>query len=235
MSLLTIVQDVADRIGVVRPASVIGSSDHRVRNLLALAQQEGKELARRYSWQVLTKEKTFTTVAAETQTSAVPSDFDRIIPGTFYNRTRARLVTGPLTAQEYADYKGRLTSLVYEAFRIRGGSILILPTPAANETMAYEYVSKWWAGVAADTAPTLAAFAADTDQTFLDEEAMTLGVVWRFLRSRGLDYGEAFAAYERHVAQLSGRDGGTRTLHMGSRSDRRVPRAPQVPDGNWDL
>jgi len=235
MSLLTIIQDASDRIGIVRPSAVTGSADHQVRNLLALAQQEGKELARRGSWQTITKETTFLTTAAETQTNALPADYDRMIPGTFYNRTQKRIVTGPLTAQEYADYKGRLTSLVYEAFRIRGNSILILPTPTANETMAFEYVSKYWAGTSADTASTAAAFAADSDQAFLDEEAMTLGVVWRYLRSRGQDYGEAFAAYERHVAQLLGRDGGARTLYMGARADTRVPRAPQVPDGNWPL
>jgi hypothetical protein len=47
-SLLTIIQDVADRIGLVRPSSVIGSSDHQVRQLLALANQEGREQARRH-------------------------------------------------------------------------------------------------------------------------------------------------------------------------------------------
>lgn len=235
MNLLQIIQDVADRIGLVRPSAVLGGADPQVRQLLALANQEGRELARRHGWQALTKEQVFTTVAQETQTGAIPADFDRLVPGTFYNRTSTRLVTGPLTAQEYADYKGRLTSIVYEAFRIRGDAILVLPTPGAGETMAFEYVSKHWCAGAADTAPDQSAWVADTDIPFLDAEAMTLGVAWRYLRSRGLDYAESFNVYEVHVAQLIGRDGGSRTLYMGGRPDRRVPFPPQAPDGNWNL
>jgi hypothetical protein len=234
-NLLSLAQDVADRVGLVRPTVVIGNSDAQVRNVLACAQQEGREQARRTGWQAITKEKTFTTIAQESQTGALPTDFDRFVPGTFYNRTRSRIVTGPLTAQEYADYKGRLTSIVYEAFRVRGDAILLLPTPTAGETMAFEYVSKWWAGTASDTAPTLEQFAADTDENFLDDELFRLGMVWRFKKSRGLDYGEDHQSYEMHLAQVMGRDGGTRTLNMGGRVDRRVPRAPQAPDGNWNI
>ena len=38
MNLLTLIADAADRLGVVRPTSVVGSADQQVRQLLALAQ-----------------------------------------------------------------------------------------------------------------------------------------------------------------------------------------------------
>ena len=153
-NILQIVQDVADRVGLVRPTALVGVSDNQARQLLAFANQEGHDLARRCAWQALTKEKTFTTVAQESQTGAVPADFDRFVTGTFYNRTKSRVVTGPLTAQEWADYKGRLASVVFDAFRLRGDAILLAPTPSAGETMVYEYVSKYWCGDASDTTPT---------------------------------------------------------------------------------
>lgn len=234
-NLLAIVQDVADRLGLVRPNLVVGSSDHQTRQLLALANQEGREQARRYGWQALTFEQTFTTVAAETQTSALPDDYDRFVTGTFYNRTTGRPVTGPMTAQEWADYKGRLASIVFDAFRLRGNDILIAPTPAAGETMAYEYVTKFWCGTASDTAPTQSEWTADTDLPFLDDEAMRQGLVWRFQRSRGLDYTESFSQYEMHLAQLMGRDGGARTLFMGSSGGAHKPYPPLPPDGSWNL
>lgn len=233
-TLLSLIQDVADRVGLARPTQVVGASDHQVRQLLALANQEGVEQARRYAWQAITKEQTFTTVAAETQTSAVPADFDRMVTGTFYNRTKSRTVTGPMTAQEWQDYKGRLATVVFDAFRIRGGDILIAPTPSAGETMAFEYVSKYWCGGASDTASTQAAYAADDDVTFLDDEAMRQGILWRFQRARGLDYAETFAGYEMHLAQLMGRDGGARTLYMGAVSGNK-PYPPVPPDGSWNL
>lgn len=214
-SLLTIIQDVADRIGLVRPSSVIGSADHQVRQLLALANQEGREQARRHSWQGITFEKTFTTVAQESQTGAIPDDFDRFVPETMFNRSRTRQLVGPMTPQEWAEYKGSASTVVFDAFRVRGSALLYAPVPQAGETVAYEYVSKYWCAGSEDTTPDQIAFLADNDVTFLDVEATTQGIAWRFQKSRGLDYSEAFQQYELQLATLMGRDGGTRVLSMG--------------------
>jgi hypothetical protein len=216
-SLLTIIQDVADRIGLVRPSSVVGSSDHQVRQLFALANQEGREQARRHPWQSITFEKTFTTVAQESQTNAIPADFDRFVPETMFNRSRTRQLVGPMTPQEWADYKGSASTVVFDAFRVRGSALLYAPTPNAGETVAYEYVSKFWCAGSEDTAPDQSTWVSDNDETFLDVEATTQGIVWRFQRSRGLDYSESFQQYELQLATLMGRDGGSRVLSMGER------------------
>ena len=227
-SLLSIVQDVADRVGLVRPTAVIGASDPQVRQLLALCNQEGRTLARRHTWQAITKEKTFTTIASETQTGAVPADFDRIVTGTFYNRSADRPVYGPMSALEWADYKGGRSSVVFHAFRLRGDAMLLAPTPGAGESLAYEYISTYWAGEASDTTPTLDAWLQDTDIPFLDAELMTLGTCWRFQKSRGLEYAETYQEYEFLLAQLTGRDGGARTLSMQETQRYRRPRLSGV-------
>ena len=74
MSLLTIIQDTTDRLGIIRPSSVVGSSDPQVRQLLALAQQEGKELSRRHNWTALINEKTFTAALTAAQSGAIPTE-----------------------------------------------------------------------------------------------------------------------------------------------------------------
>lgn len=214
-SLISLIRDVADRVGLVRPNLVVGSADHQVRQLLALANQEGREQARRYAWQGITFEKTFTTVAAETQTDAIPADFDRFVPETMFNRTRTRKLIGPMTPQEWAEYKGSASTVVFDAFRVRGSALLYAPVPQSGETVAYEYVSKYWCAGAEDTTPDQSAWASDDDITFLDDEATIQGIVWRFQKSRGLDYAESFQQYELQLAQLMGRDGGSRTLSMG--------------------
>lgn len=234
-SLLELVQDCADRIGLPRPSGVIGQTDAQTRMLLQLIQQEGREQARRHTWQALTFQKTFPSLAQESQTDAIPDDFDRMVPETFWNRTNQWMVSGPLTAQEYADIVARSVQPVRQAFRIRGNAILMQPTPSAGETMAFEYVSKFWAGATGSTTPTLTGFSADSDIAYLDDELMRLGLVWRFKRARGLDYGEDFNAYERLLAQLSGRDGSRRILDMGKTQYTRVPRPPVAPDWSWNL
>lgn len=235
MSLLTIIANATDRVGLVRPTSVVGATDPQTRQLLALANQEGVELARRHDWQGLTKEKTWTAAATQAQTGILPSDFDRFVPGTFYNRTRSRMVTGPLTPQEWQDYQSRLTSIVYDAFRVRGATLYLLPTPSGADTYAFEYVRNVWCASTGDTDPDQSAWAQDTDVAFLPETLIELGVIWRYKHARGLDYAEDFRNFELQFARITGRDGGKRTLNMGASVDKRIPRAPQAPDGNWSL
>ena len=236
MTLLTIVQDATDRLGIVRPSSVIGSADQQVRQLLGLAQQEGKELSRRHTWQSLQKEKTITATATETQTSAVPSDFDRFVNETFYNRTMKRSVQGPLTAQEWASYKASTTTVLFDAFRVRGDSILLAPTPTANDSYVFEYMSTWWAATAsASTTPAQASWAQDTDVGILSEELMTLGLIWRFLKAKGLDYAEPFRTYEAQVMLAMSKDGGKRSINMAKSHSYNGPRRPSWPDGSWSL
>lgn len=233
MSLLSLVKDACDRLGLPRPTVVYASTDQQVIQLLGLAQQEGIELARRHRWQAITAEKTFTSTAAETQTGAIPSDFDRFVDDTFYNRTQKREVQGPLNAQQWAFHKSVVATTIIEAFRQRGNNILITPTPNGTDTYAYEYVSRNWCESSGGTDQ--AAWAADTDTGILSEELMKLGLVWRWKKAKGLDYAEEFRTYEMQVAQAIARDGGKPTLNIGSGSNTRGARRPFVPDGSWSV
>lgn len=235
MSLLSLVQNAADRLGIVRPATVITSQDQQALRLLGFAQQEGKALARRHTWQILTKEGTFTSTATETQTSALPADFDRWIDETFFNRTRKRPVYGPLNAQDWQFAKSVVATVIIESFRQRGAAndILITPTPTAGDSYAYEYISKNWC--AKSDATPQSAWALDTDTGILEEELITLGVIWRFKAGQGFDYAEDFRNYELMVAQAIARDGGKRTLNAGYSLQSRRPTAPMIQDGSWNL
>ena len=138
MSLLTMVQNATDSIGIVKPTAVATSADQNVRQLFGLANQELRELARSHDWQNLVKEHTWTAIASEDQGSIAypsPNDLDRFIPTTFYNRTRNRIVSGPLTPQEWQDLKGRAATVVYDAFRQRGNSLLFMPVPTAGPNL----------------------------------------------------------------------------------------------------
>lgn len=233
MTLLSLVQKACARIGIPEPSAIISSSDQQVITLLGFAQQEGIELSRRATWQKLAKEKTFTATATETQTGVIPSDFDRFIPETFYNRSRFREVLGPLSPQEWQAQKSILATVLFDSFRQRGGDILMLPVPSAGDTYAYEYVSNQWCESSGGTPQS--AWTADGDVGLLDEELMTLGVVWRFRQAKGFEYGEAFRTYETQVAQAIARDGSKRKLNFASESRYDRPRYPGVVEGSWNL
>lgn len=233
MSLLTLIQGACDRIGIVRPTSVIGSTDQQVLRLLGYAQQEGKDLAQKYDWQVLRAEQTFISVAQASQTGAVPSNFDHFVNETFFNRSKKRPVFGPMSPQEWQFAQSVVSTVIVESFIVRSDAILLTPTPPAGDSYAYEYIKNTWCQSSGGTAQT--AWAADTDTGILSEELMTLGVVWRFKAGRGYSYDEEFRSYEIMCAERFARDGGRRTLNAGYRPDARRPRAPFIQDGSWSL
>ena len=230
MSLLTIVQDVSGRLSLPQPSRVVGSTDKQVIQLLALANEEGRSLAGRHPWQALTQEQTFTTEASPAQGAAVPQDLDRFVPGSFFNRSTRRPMTGPITPRQWQWIQAQpVYSTACLAFRERTGQFLIAPTPPAGETIAYEYVSTNWARSSGGTAQ--AAFLADSDTALLDEELIGLGLRWRFLRAKGLDYSEEMASYERELEQAVARDGGSTALTITPRPV--DPNRANIPDGSF--
>lgn len=227
MTLRTIVQDASRRLGLQRPSTVVGSTDENAITLLALAQQEGKALARRHDWQVLQTEHTFST-ANGTSSYALPDAFDRILKDTVFNRTRRRRMLGDLTPEQWQQTQASLVTRVNPAFRIRGARFLISPTPSAIETVAYEYVSKNWCQSSSLTAQS--EWAADTDTGLLDEELTTLGLVWRFRAGKGLDYAEDMQNYELEVGNAILRDGARTRIDTSGVERDRIPRAPMMPE-----
>jgi hypothetical protein len=232
-TLLSICQSAADRIGLPRPTQVASSIDQTTRTLLGCAQREGAALSRRWAWQALLREQTFLSVAATAQTNSIPTDWDgRMVSDTFWNRTLLRQVQGPLTSQEWQRLQASGVSAVTDAFRFRNDLIELVPTPTAGWTYAYEYISGQWCESATGTGQS--AWATDTDVPRLDAELMTLGVIWRFLQGRGMDFSAAIADYETEVNSAEARDGSRRIVSLSAVTYHGA-RYPAVPEGSWDL
>lgn len=236
MSCLSVVQQAFRRVGLTAPSAVVTSTDPQVLQMLALANEEGKELAKRGRWQNLTQEATFTTLAAESQgaiTTIAGADFGYILNDTIWNRDLKRPVFGPLSASVWQQLKAQSNQGPFNQFRIRGNTLRFIPAPTAGQTCAFEWQSKNWCQNSGATV-TYSAWNADTDVGLIDEDLMTLGLIWRWKEAQGLDYAEDFAKYERQVADALGRDGGKPKLNLGGYSWDLYP-AIIVPSGSWSL
>ena len=235
MSLLTMTTQVCRRIGIPTPSSVSGSSDQQIIQLMALANEEGQDLSSRYPWAGLVTESTFTTVATESQgsiTTLAGSDFRYILNDIMWDRTLLRPVLGPLAPAEWQELKARNITGPWYQYRIRGTSVLFIPTPSAGDTVAFEYVSKNWVNVTASST-TSGTWTADADTGRIDEELMAQGIIWRWKSAKGLEYAEDYAKYERLVADQMSRDGGKPMLNMEG-PQRNFPAGIVVPIGSWN-
>lgn len=226
-------QAAARLIGIPAPSTVIGNTDPQAAELLACAQDEGFDLMRRGLWQALMTVKTFTAVAQTVQTSAVPSDYDRFVQETFWNRTRKRPLYGPVTAQEWENLVAWTSSPVVDTFRFVGDNIWIIPNPTAGDTMAYEYISENWCESSGGTGQ--AEWAADTDVGVLDERIMTLGVVWRFKQKKGLPFMADYDKWDARARQALVQDMPQRTINYGDGVSTGRRPGISVPEGSWQV
>ncbi len=228
-TILSLAQDVADELLIRRPAGLVAETDNdEAQAILRHLTRTCRQLAASYDWTAIQREKTFTTVATAAQTSAIPTDFLRMVQDSVYNRTSNTRVGGPLNAGEWQMRQASLTVNVYDEFMIRNGEFLITPTPAAGETIAYEYITKY---ICANEGTEKTAFSDDGDEPYFDDELLILGTIWRYRKAEGTDYAEEKLEYELRKADLIKMDGGRRILQMnGGSAIQRYPTPPQVPE-----
>jgi hypothetical protein len=234
MTLLTICQDAAKEIGVPSPTSVVGSSDTTNVQLLAAANRVGKDLVTGYDWEVLIKEEEHTTLAAESQgaMTTIATDFMRISNDTMWNRTTDRKYYGPLNNSQWQRLKASVSSGITNYFRIRGGVLLVNPAPPSGEKIFFEYIGKNWV-ITAGSSANAVAYAADANTTVLDEDLITLGVIWRFLKQKGLPYDNQFQEYRLKLSEKQSKDGAKQIIRMAGPNRLYLP--VNEPEGNFSL
>lgn len=215
MSLLQVVKDACDLLSLARPSAVINSNDTTIRQLFGLAVVEANELAQVFDWEALTEEHTFVTVAAAEQTDTpIPADFNRFVNQSFYNRTTRRPVYGPVTPREWQLLQANpQAGRVILGYRRREGTFLMTPTPPVGQTIAFEYISYYWAKTA-DGLTAKAVWTLDTDLTYLPEDVIKLGIVWRWRAAKKFGYAEEYDNYTKLKELKQARDGGSTNLSL---------------------
>lgn len=236
MTLLTIAKSVSVRVMAQNIISAAGNADPRILQIVELINEEGQELANRYTWQALTNEANFTTVATESQglmATITGPDFAFMVNETMWNRSQRRPVFGPKSDAEWQQLKAQFMQGPWIQYRIRGNQLMFLPVPAAGQSVYFEWVSNYWCtdttGVTGKTAMTV-----DTDISKLDERLLVLGGIWRFKRANNLAYDEDYKKYSDAIDAAMARDGSKPRLNLGGEQTDILP-AVIVPAGNWGL
>lgn len=235
---LEIIKEMCGNLGLVKPNTAVSSTDLQVIQLLSLLNEDGSKLARRYEWQALTGEATFTTVATTSQGTLVTiigatANVRKIIDETIWNRTTGTIVLGPIPPEEWQGRLAITTAGPYPEYRIRAGTLYFDPVPAAGESCYFEYVSNNWATDAAGTAPK-SRFTLDDDLPLFDDEVLLAGLKWRWREAKGLDFQQAFDDCEELITAAMDNDKTARRIKLDNMM-RDWCRYPGVPYGSWSL
>ena len=232
MTLLTIVNDAQALLNLPITTTVIANTGQTQKQLLALANIDGRMLAEEYSWQQLIVQTSFTTTATEEQTNGtLAADFGWMVPETMYNRTTTLPVVGPINPREWQELLANGVNVSDPRYRIRANKILFSPVPPASESVYYEYVSRYWCESSGGTDQE--DWAADSDLPRLPENVLTLGLVWRWRAAKGLDYSEDFRTWEIARDRVAARQGAKRKLSIVGNTSPRYPGRGNIPDGSW--
>lgn len=161
----------------------------------------------------------------------LPSDLDYFVTATWWDGSYRWQLLGPLEPQEKQVIKWGISPVgPRRRFWFEQNMMFINPTPTNfTDVIAYDYYSTNWCQSAAGVAQS--AWQADTDTYVLDPDAFILGIEWRFLRAKGMDYSQELKNYGERVQRLQARNGGNRDLPINSQSRRlRLLSDANVPD-----
>jgi hypothetical protein len=163
----------------------------------------------------------------------LPTDFQRPIDNTMWDRSRYWQMRGPMSPQQWQLYKSSVIgqASIQRRFRfrqIKGVQVFSIdPVPTDNGSpLVFEYVSNGWCQSSAGVPQNR--WQADTDIGILDEYLLMLGTRWRVLRRLGFSYSEELDEYEREVSKAMASDGGAAVLSL-------VPRNGLNLLGPWNM
>lgn len=293
-TVLQLVQQAAQEMGITSPTQLVGSANQDAIQLLALINACGYEIQRKHDWQALNVAYMFqsaflnttgtvngtaiitgipstATLSARFQVTGggfpqntqivsvdsatqvtvnqasvstgsqslsfsqnqyvMPTDYDRQIDRTHWDKTQHWEMLGPETAQQWEWLtSGYISSGPRVRYRIFGSYFQIWPPQGTAHTLGFEYVSKAWAASAAGVAKN--SFTADTDTCIFPDRLMVLGLKDKYFQVKGFQ--PVYRAdYLAELSLAESNDAGSPTLSMSPTVSQVLIGIANIPDSNY--
>ena len=189
MTLKTAVNAACDVVSLDRFDTVYGNNNPNAQTMIEFAQETGEEIARRVDW-----EKTLKTATVPSSPYAIPENFQRLISGGAVITAADEFARPVVNGGEWTVINQIPTVQPY--FFIRSGQVLFAPSEAGAGA-SVEYVSKNWIKAGSDEKD---AFTADDNTLLFPERLLTMGLIWRWKRQKGLTYDDQLSEFEAALA-----------------------------------
>jgi len=168
------------------------------------------------------------------QDYAMPTDFDRMISDTNWDRTNHWRNLGTKTSQEWQWLQGGIISVgPRERYRIYNNRLRIFQALTSIYTFAFEYVSNYWVMSAAATEGDKSAFTLDTDTTVFPDDLMLAGLKFYFLKAKKLDYSVELGEFMRALSYTKAQDVPVPAQSLAPIGMNPLVGPWSVQDGNW--
>lgn len=166
---------------------------------------------------------------------AFPTDFDRIVDDTQWDKSQNWPVYGPETGQQWQWLKsGFVASTPIYRFRQLGSLFQVWPPLNVNDYVGFEYISNFWVAVTASTTLSKAAFTVDTDTCVFPDRLMITGLKYRFAEAQGMARAQAYQAdWTRQLSIAKASDAGSKTLNMAPQLSRTLLNYSNIPDSGY--
>lgn len=165
----------------------------------------------------------------------MPSDFDRLIDCTEWDKSKYWEMLGPETGQQWQTLKsGFISTGPRLRFRPLGGYFQIWPLVSTNEYLGFEYVSNQWVLATTDTiTPSKTAFTVDTDTCIFPDRLMVLGTKKKYFEIKGFDTTALDRDYQMQFDLAKSHDAGSPTLSLSPRPANALIGWDNIPDSGY--
>lgn len=165
---------------------------------------------------------------------APPSDFDRQIDRTHWDKSKHWEMLGPETAQQREWLRsGYISTGPRIRYWYMGNYFQIWPPLGSTESLSYEYLSKWWIYAASAAATTKQAFTVDTDTCMFPDPLMRALIKLRYFEIKGFDTTAMYRDFQRQLDIAKAHDAGSPTLSLAPRMSDVLIGWSNIPDSGF--
>ena len=164
----------------------------------------------------------------------MPADYDRLIDGTQWDKSRHWQMIGPETMQQKEWLKsGYISTGPRIRYYLQGNTFQVWPPGGQTDVLGFDYVSNYWVTVGGGSAPLKTSFTADTDTCVFPDRLMVLGTKLKYFEIKSFDTTALYRDYMRHLDIAKSSDQGAPTLSMAPMAAQVLINWNSVPDSGY--
>lgn len=164
----------------------------------------------------------------------LPSDYDRQVDRTHYDKSKRWEMLGPESAQQWQWLKSSYIATGPRIrYRILGNTFQIWPIVSTADYLGFEYLGSYWVTATGQSAPNKASFTVDTDTCIFHDRLMLLGLKLKYFEIKGFDTTAFYRDYLRELDLAKAHDHGSPTLSFAPTPSSVLIDASNAPDSGY--